>query len=175
MGATAIPSDPQPLSALPVGALQVQPHGGALRNGGTNKSGKGGPPPERIRRLFRQGLKRSAPDLNRIAAGEMLQLRFECAKCGCTPDDGDTPWLDGVLRAVAKQVGERLRAIETQLKYGVGLPGSLTMDAIDGYNGALWAAVTDWATSHAIDDATLEPLRDGLQQVARSFAKQHKR
>jgi hypothetical protein len=31
---------------LPVGALRPQPHGGALRNGGTNKGGTGRPPDE---------------------------------------------------------------------------------------------------------------------------------
>lgn len=31
-------------SAVPVGALVPQPHGGALRNGGTNKGGTGRPP-----------------------------------------------------------------------------------------------------------------------------------
>lgn len=156
---------------LPAGMLE----GGKVGN----KGNRHGSPPERIRRLLRRGLKKSAPALNRIAAGtiagpDILQAHISCAKCGCTPDC-DTPWLEDLAALLQSRISDQLKAIDVQLKYGVGLPGSLTMDAIDGYNGALWAAVTDWATSHAIDDATLEPLRDGLQQVARSFAKQHKR
>lgn len=45
--ATEAADAPQPgekLSDHPVGALVPQPHGGALRNGGTNKGGPGRPP-----------------------------------------------------------------------------------------------------------------------------------
>jgi hypothetical protein len=55
-------STAQTTDSLPVGALRPQKHGGALRNGGTNKGGPGRPPDE-IRALLRAFGYRRLPDL----------------------------------------------------------------------------------------------------------------
>jgi hypothetical protein len=53
-------------TALSTGALRPQPHGGALRNGGTNKGGTGRPPSE-IRAMLRGSFSERVKILEQIA------------------------------------------------------------------------------------------------------------
>jgi hypothetical protein len=56
-------------SATPVGALVQQAHGGALRNGGTNKGGPGRPP-SAIRASARKRFDKLMPHLSAIVRDE---------------------------------------------------------------------------------------------------------
>jgi hypothetical protein len=68
------PETPASQSVTPIttGALVPQPHGGALRNGGTNKGGMGRVP-TRVRRLARESFYRVIPRLAAIAEGENIK------------------------------------------------------------------------------------------------------
>jgi hypothetical protein len=99
-----------------VGELVPQPHGGALRYGGTNKGGTGRPPSEVVERC-RGSFYERIPILEEIADARVV-LRAKCEKCGHEPKDEATP--------VHVENRDRIRAIDR-----LGFYGSLTVGDID--------------------------------------------
>ncbi len=77
-------------TTVPVGALIAQEHGGALRNGGTNKGGTGRPP-NALRGSMREILEKGLPHLEEFVTGD---------REGAKPSD-------------------QLRAIEIAAKFGL--------------------------------------------------------
>ena len=70
------PESTEKATGLAVGALVPQPHGGALRNGGTNVGGTGRPPDE-IRKAMRGNLVEILPGLlEQYNAGTLDHIRF---------------------------------------------------------------------------------------------------
>lgn len=103
---------------IPVGALIPQPHGGAIRNGGTNIGGSGRPPSELRDRLIGSFAER-VHILEEFADGEVtLRMVGKCEECGHVGD----PLTPEEVKAAAPQVSDRIRAIETLAKYGIGKP-----------------------------------------------------
>lgn len=98
------------------GALIPQPHGGALRNGGTNKGGTGRPPS-----IIREQLRGSFADrvavLEKIADGEAV------AKMKA-PDGKETEI------QVSADIGDRLKAIDMLAKYGLGTVKEISVENV---------------------------------------------
>lgn len=90
-----------PDHGVPVGALVQQPHGGALRNGGTNRGGAGRRP-DRIKRLAQKLLLPRLHILAHIADGTSVALGEEG------------------LKFVAPTPGERTAAIRALKEIGMG-------------------------------------------------------
>lgn len=99
---------------VPVGTLVPQPHGGALRYGGTNAGGSGRPPlvlRQDLRQLLdKHGLKFVAGVLAGVVAFEA-----ECPKCGHRAKQREKP-----------TTADRLRAVELLARYGLGTRDELT-------------------------------------------------
>ena len=70
--------------------LIPQPHGGALRNGGTNRGGPGRPP-SAVREMCRKAFEEGLPEIVKIATGK-----------------------------IEASAGERVRALDILGKYGLG-------------------------------------------------------
>lgn len=118
-----------------MGALVPQPHGGALRNGGTNEGGPGRPP-SAIRELLRGDFSDRRETLKSIADGEAVQkgeiplgtvLRFaRCPKCGDRLEKLEEEVSDGEVvlvkleGKVSASVGDRIKALDVMAKYGLG-------------------------------------------------------
>lgn len=96
--------------------LIPQPHGGALRNGGTNKGGPGRPASE-IRERCRGSFYERIPILEEIADAHVA-LRQKCEKCGHEPKDL-------VPEISTPQVSDRIRAITELGKIGLGADGDV--------------------------------------------------
>lgn len=109
--------------------MEVQPHGGSLRRGGTNKGGTGRPP-----NLIRAELRGSYDDrkafTDRVIDGEVLvKIRYPVpelarhVKCSCgkplVPASVDA-MLETVEVTMSASVKDRLMALEHQAKYSLG-------------------------------------------------------
>src|SRR5689334_19735710 len=97
----------RPRTEAPPVRMVAQSHGGALREGGTNKGGLG-----RMPSLIRQRAAASYDErmgvLEEIADGKVTTtIRARCEKCGHEPES--VPDLPSVLRAVPMP-GDRIRA-----------------------------------------------------------------
>lgn len=91
-----------PDHGTPVGALVPQPHGGALRNGGTNRGGYGRTP-DRIRKAAQKALRGRLHLLGHFADGVAVAMG----------EDGTHGWQE-------VKPGERIRALEVLHKIGSG-------------------------------------------------------
>ena len=80
---------PEAKSTVPTGALVTQPHGGALRNGGTNRGGPGRPPAKLRAQLRRM-------------ANTRIQVLASISHKRSTAKDAD-----------------KIRAIDVMLRYGM--------------------------------------------------------
>lgn len=119
-------TDKSTASGLPVGALIPQPHGGAIRNGGTNVGGTGRP-----RSALRDRLTGSFEDritvLEHIADGKVeVRLVGVCEACG---HEGDPLTLDEI-KAATPAIADRLKAIDLMGKYGPGSVKELSADVV---------------------------------------------
>lgn len=98
------------------GALVRQPHGGALRYGGTNRGGTGRPP-SAIREQLRGDFDRRRRILREIADGKaMVRVR-----------DAEGKETESLVSAAPR---DRLRAIDIMGKYGIGTVRELTVDHV---------------------------------------------
>jgi hypothetical protein len=101
---------------LPVGVLIPQPHGGAIRNGGTNKGGTG-PPPSTVIERCRGSFYDRVHILEELADSVSI-LRSKCEKCGHVPKDEVT--------AQHVEPRDRIRAVDR-----LGFYGSLNASDVD--------------------------------------------
>jgi hypothetical protein len=121
---------------VPVGALIPQPHGGAIRNGGTNAGGTGRPPDE-VRRAYRElGATKGFNLVDSVLDGN-VRVRFYGMCPGCKKDwplpEGDAldKLVDEVGEAVRASVDQQLKANEQALKYGLGTKDETTIVSAD--------------------------------------------
>lgn len=114
---------------MPVGALIPQPHGGAIRNGGTNIGGTGRPP-SAIRASLREDFDTRRKILNEIA------------------DDTDAP------RA------ERIKAVETIGKFGLGTTKEVTVEHVRERLKATLAILRE-----ELNEGEYERIRERLRPV----------
>lgn len=98
-------------------ALVPQPHGGALLPGGT---GAGGRPPNAVRERLREAAWQRVEVLEAIADGTPVQKM--------TIGEGDK----AIEALVSACPADRIRAIDTMLKYGVGVNATLDAGSGDG-------------------------------------------
>lgn len=128
------------------GELVPQPHGGAIRRGGTNAGGPGRPP-SRIKEALRKDFDERLPLLREIADG-VVRLRIvpTCPECG----HESNAMTEAEIRAVFPQVADRLRALELMAKLGgldaVKLPEDellrdLAQAVVEVYGGERWPEV----------------------------------
>lgn len=113
---------------VPVGALIPQPHGGAIRNGGTNVGGPGRP-----RSALRDRLTGSFEDritvLEHVADGIVsVRLVGKCEACG---HEGGPLTLDEI-KAATPAIADRLKAIDLMGKYGPGAVKEVSVDEVQG-------------------------------------------
>lgn len=101
---------------MPVGALVPQPHGGALRNGGTNRGGPGRPA-HAIRDNFRALLDTEGTKLLRQVLSGTVPIQEECPKCGHKPKQ---------KRKLEAAIGEGLNAVQILARFGIGTKDELT-------------------------------------------------
>ena len=102
------------------GQLVPQPHGGAIRWGGTNKGGTGRPKDELRAMLLEIGRDTAAPFLESVLDGDVtVRLVGTCSHCHKDTDITDE-WEDQLEDAVGRSVETRIRASEQALKYGLG-------------------------------------------------------
>jgi hypothetical protein len=95
--------------------LVPQPHGGVLRQGGTNKGGPGRPP-SAIRATLRQSFEERVKVLEAIADGEVAyKLRSDGEKMSAAD-----------LTKVIPSVADRLKAMDLLAKYGLGTTSTQT-------------------------------------------------
>ena len=102
-------------TTVPVGALIPQPHGGALRNGGTNKGGPGAPP-KAIRELLRARYAERVGILEQIADGQAIQ------KVKIDGIETDT--------LISADVGDRLKALDQMARYGIGTTKEVSIEDV---------------------------------------------
>lgn len=103
--------------SIPVGALIPQKHGGALRNGGTNKGGPGRPP-NAIRDDFREllatgGKRHLAQVLNGV-----VPLAAECEKCGHRPKRN---------LKIESTIRDRSQVVEILARFGIGTKDEINL------------------------------------------------
>ena len=94
-------------STVPVGALVPQPHGGAIRNGGTNRGGPGRPK-DIVREAFLLSGAARRPVLETIADGKLVE-RYRRVGASGEPIEVET----------SAGASERIRAVEALLKVGL--------------------------------------------------------
>lgn len=105
---------------VPFGALVPQPHGGALRNGGTNKGGTGRPKEIVRERMLALGVEKGIPFLSDVLDGKVrMQLVGVCASCKAETYMDDS-WKEELEAAVKASIDQRLKAVEQTWKYGLG-------------------------------------------------------
>jgi hypothetical protein len=98
-----------------VGELVPQPHGGALRYGGTNAGGTGRPS-SAIRERLRGSFDERIQVLEEIADGKaFIPLVYRCPECGFEPESVDPA---EVVKS-APQIADRLRSIDIMGKYSL--------------------------------------------------------
>lgn len=124
--------EPETTGQTPVGHLVPQPHGGALRHGGTNRGGPGAPP-SAIRAGLRGSYEQRRAFLERVVDGEVMNrievpaaivLRHaRCPACGIQGMQLKDPDKDALLTFtvdVSASVKDRIGALEQMAKYGMG-------------------------------------------------------
>lgn len=100
-----------------VGELVPQPHGGALRYGGTNAGGPGRPS-SAIRERLRGSFDERIQVLEEIADGKaFIPILERCPECGYQPGGENAAPLEAVK--AAPQVSDRLRSIDIMGKYSL--------------------------------------------------------
>ena len=105
--------------------MRPQPHGGALRVGGTNRGGPGRPPNE-IRQALREAFANRLPVLTGFADGAVtIPLRSTCPKCGHEPDEAESV-------PVIPDGDQRLKAMDLLAKYGLGTTKEISVDDVRG-------------------------------------------
>lgn len=104
-------------TAITTAAVRPQRHGGALRNGGTNRGGSGRPA-SAIRERLRGSFAERIPVLEAFADGA-APITEKCPKCGHEPDS------DGSVEAITTT--DRLRAMDLLAKYSLGEKTELTL------------------------------------------------
>lgn len=110
----------KPTGTPPVGALVPQPHGGALRHGGTNAGGPGRPRDEVRAKLLKLGTGKGLPFLADLLDGKVrVDLIGVCASCKAETQM-DTSWLEESAAILKASTDQRLRAVEQAWRYGLG-------------------------------------------------------
>lgn len=116
---------------VPVGALVKQAHGGALRNGGTNRGGPG-VAPSALRERLRGSFAQRESVITDIADGKPCQTvrmslaslssHLVCANCGESEIKPDSPeaMLVEINVEVSASPKDRLAALDLMAKYGLG-------------------------------------------------------
>lgn len=120
---------------VPVGTLIPQPHGGALRYGGTNRSGGGGLPPSALREKLRGSFESRLKVLEEIADGEPAQTlelplrnvlpHLKCPDCGGEDLQPKDRKAVTVQVRVSAQPNDRIKAVDVMGKYGLGESNTL--------------------------------------------------
>lgn len=127
---------------VPVGALITQPHGGAIRNGGTNKGGPGRPP-SALRERLTGSFEQRVPILEEIADGIPYQRidvslatvlkHAHCPICGeklKSEADAAELALLTIEATASASVNDRLKSIDLMGKYGPGSVKAVTEDDV---------------------------------------------
>lgn len=129
-------------SDIPAGTLVEQPHGGAIRHGNPGNRGGVGSMPSALRDRLRGSFAARVKVLEEIADGEpvqkmrvslaMVKKHLHCASCGAEPayveEDGRD--VEITVRASASPA-DRIRAIDTTGKYGLGTESTMTVISPD--------------------------------------------
>jgi len=104
------------------GELIPQPHGGAIRWGGTNKGGAGRPRDEFRAELREIARSRGVPFLVEVLDGKVpIDFVGTCPKCKAEARrDFDPAYWQRLQAMVQASVDQRLKAIEQMLRYGLG-------------------------------------------------------
>jgi hypothetical protein len=118
-------------TTVPVGALIPQPHGGALRNGGTNAGGPGRPA-DLVRQRLVGAFEERIDVLERIADGRPVEevdvplyLVLEhatCPKCkgALQAKDAASLMMVSIRGLRSAKPGDRTKAMDVLAKYGLG-------------------------------------------------------
>ena len=118
-------------STVPVGELVPQPHGGAIRNGGTNKGGPGRPA-SALREALRGSFEERMAVLESIVDGEpvqeisvplaMILKHAHCPNCGeaLKADEAASLFVVNVKGKVSARPGDRIKSLDLMAKYGLG-------------------------------------------------------
>lgn len=123
-----------------------QPHGGALRNGGTNKGGPGRPKDALRAKLRKLAEGKGVPFLRELMKGD-VRVRF-IGKCPeCEHDQAiDDAWVRDAVAALNENVRARLMANDQMLKYGLGTQvEQVTKAEIEQDAKAMLSVFVDWA------------------------------
>jgi hypothetical protein len=112
-------------TTVAVGALIPQPHGGALRNGGTNRGGPGRPP-DAVRAAYRElGATKGFGFISDLLDGKLaVSLLGKCDACEHEQPLSEE-WVELMMNRIHARVDHMLRANEQALK--VGLPKAKEM------------------------------------------------
>lgn len=115
--------DGKPVEMIP------QPHGGALKRGGTRSPGR---PANSIRRRLRGDFAQRLDILRGIADGTVeVNLLDVCEYCHLPPSKPQRrDWIDDVLKRVRAAVSEQLKALDLMAKYGMGTMKAVSDDEI---------------------------------------------
>lgn len=136
------------------GELVPQPHGGALRNGGTSKGGPGRTVSE-VRVALKQAFAGRMTVLEDIADGEAVQRarvplltvlpHATCPKCGTglKAKDVDGALLIEVNGHVSASPADRMKALDLMAKYGIGTLKEVSSDDVRDKLRATLALLTE--------------------------------
>ncbi len=107
---------------------------------------------------------------------ETLECRIACQGCGYTPDpkQGDQ-WLEVVVQRVLRAREQQLRAIDTQLRYGIGQDKGITLDAVKAMAEQWWQVAEAHMVEMGATTGQVEALANDLQAITQGFGRQHAR
>jgi hypothetical protein len=157
----------EPIEETPVETPEVelvpQPHGGALRRGGTNRGGPG-MPPSRIRQLAREMFV-TRGGVNML--GDMMQgvvelpIREVCPKCSYEPTHEER------LQALKDRVkpSDRIRAADVLQK--IGMSTAVSVDDVRARLIEQVRSMRAWAKEAGLTSPQVEQLLDELDSVWR--------
>lgn len=117
-------------SAVPVGAMIPQPHGGALRNGGPNAGGSGRPRNEIRDRLAAIVDEDGVAFIRGVVRGEVAtRLVSTCEHCGKEPSAARSA--DEIVKSIPA-IADRVAAFDKAARYGIGTTKEITVDHVTG-------------------------------------------
>lgn len=136
-------------------ALIPQPHGGALRPGGTNVGGPGRPP-SAIRAVLREAYNDRIPFLQALADGKPITLRVATTSKNSKGERTVT----SKRRVFTPGVGERLAAMEQLARYGIGTTKEVSIEEVKAKVEAMLGVL-----KQRLDPALYQELLPELRQA----------